>query len=52
MVVFIIENAELARGNTMDFVLGVYMKSVFRGLLQSAGKVLRGMANLEGYVTD
>ena len=52
MVVFIIENAELTRGNTMDFVLGVYMKSVFRGLLQSAGKVLGGMANLEGYVTD
>ena len=48
----VIDDTKLTRGNTMDFVLGVYMKSVFRDLLQSAGKVLGGMANLEGYVTD
>ena len=52
MVVFIIENAELARGDTVDWGLGVDDERFLGCLLQSAGKVLGGMANLEGYVTD
>ena len=52
MVVFIIENAELAGGYSVDWCLGVDDERFLGCLLQSAGKVLGGMANLEGYVTD
>ena len=48
----VIDDTKLTRGNTMDFVLGMYIKSVFRDLLHSAGKILGGMANLEGDFTD
>ena len=52
MVVFIIENAELAGGYSVDWLRGVDGVGGFAGLFQGAGDVFGGVANLEGYVTD
>ena len=51
MVVFIIENAELAGGYSVDWCLGVDDERFLGCLLQSSGKIFGGVANFEGDVS-
>ena len=52
MVMAVVENAELTRGNTMDSVFGMNLEGGLRYLLKGAGKVFGGMTDLEGNIMN
>ena len=52
VVMAVVEDAELTWGDTMDSILGMYLKGGFRSLLKFAGKIFGGVTDLKCNVMD